>query len=206
MSKRKKPLLIVRVICLVLLIVLLPFFALCAIIKSIAKLIKYNKYKKNKYTAEDFLKQAEIEYVDVMEGYVFENFLKVMFFYLGYDAVVTKRSGDYGADLVLVKNKQKYVVQAKRYNKNVGSRAVQEVVVAKKHYGADYAMVITNSNFTKQAEEIASENGVALLDRAELRGLILEAKEEIEKNYNLSQEQSEVGLSENFDNKYKFKI
>lgn len=175
------------------------------LISSILSAVKYKRWKEKTYSAQDFLDSAEIEYVDIMEGYVFEQFLKTLFFYLGYDAVVTKKSGDYGADLVLKKDGRKIVVQAKRYGKNVGSKAVQEVVVAKNHYKADEAIVVTNSFFTKQAEEIADENDVSLIDRNELTALIKEAKDRIEEDYNLSAEETN-NLRENFGSQFKFKI
>ena len=44
-------------------------------------------------------------------------------------AKVLPPSGDYGADLVLDNKKGRTVVQAKRYSKPVGVKAVQEVGV-----------------------------------------------------------------------------
>ncbi len=203
---RKKQPVIKRIFFILLFIILLPILIISGIFKLIFKTIKYKKWKKNKYTAIDFLKQADIEYVDVMQGYEFENFLRVMFFYLGYDALVTKRSGDYGADLVLKKDGAVTVVQAKRYNGSVGVKAVQEVVTAKTHYGATESMVITNSRFTKEAEHLASENNVIMLDRLELAGLIAEAKEKIEENYNLGKRAEQSENLRNFDSQFKFRI
>ena len=205
MSQKKRKPLIVKMLFVLLLIILLPLLIIESIISNIIKHVKYKRWQKHKYSVQDFLDSAELEFIDVMEGYVFEQFLKTLFFYLGYDAIVTKRSGDYGADLVLKKDGKKFVVQAKRYSKNVGSKAVQEIVVAKNHYGAHEAIVVTNSFFTKQAEEIADENGVILIDRNELNSLIKEAKYNIETNYDIKEEETS-DLNENFDNKYKFRI
>ena len=213
MSKKKKPIL-VRLFFVLLLIVLLPIFLLYWIIRAIFKCIKIRKWKKNKYTINDFLANCSIEKIDIMEGYEFEQFLKTLFFYLGYNVETTARTGDYGADLVMTKDKIKTVVQAKRYTKNVGSKSVQEVVVAKTHYNADETMVVTNSTFTKQAEEIASENGVILIDRNSLCSLINEAKEQINKTYssftaeNMSDEnmEDEDCSTENFDSNLKYRI
>jgi len=60
------------------------------------------------------------------------------------------------------------VVQAKRYSKAVGLKAVQEVTSAKPHYKADEAWVITNSSFTKAAEKLATSNNVRLIGREQL--------------------------------------
>ena len=76
---------------------------------------------------------------------------------------------DYGADLVLRKWGKKIVVQAKRYERNVGIAAVQEVVGSIAYYKADRAMVVTNSNFTKSARDLAKRNEVELWGRKEMQ-------------------------------------
>ncbi len=73
---------------------------------------------------------------------------------------VTRAAGDFGADLILKKVDKKIVVQAKRYSKNVGISAVQEVVGSKAHYNADEAWVVTNSGFTEAAIDLARSNDV----------------------------------------------
>ncbi|WP_084040865.1 restriction endonuclease [Gracilibacillus boraciitolerans] len=60
------------------------------------------------------------------------------------------------------------VVQAKRYKKNVGVRAVQEIVSAQKYYKADECWVITNSLFINQVIKLAGSNHLRLIDRSEL--------------------------------------
>lgn len=80
-------------------------------------------------------------------------------------ATVTPASGDYGADIVAVDRKgRKVVFQCKRYNGKVSNTAVQEAVAAKAHYKADRAGVITNSQLTKKAKELAWENAVELME------------------------------------------
>ena len=49
-------------------------------------------------------------------------------------------TGDFGADL-----DNYIVVQAKRYSKKVGVKAVQEVVAAKAHYGCREGIVVTSN-------------------------------------------------------------
>lgn len=121
--------------------------------------------------------RSGIKEIDMMSGYEFEEYLKLLFNQLGYKALLTKKSGDYGADLVL-KGKNKIVVQAKRYKKknNVGISAVREVYGAKAYYGADEAWVITNSYYTKQANELACKCNVKLLDRDSLQKFIVQVK------------------------------
>ncbi|WP_395965634.1 restriction endonuclease [Bacillus sp. Xin] len=117
--------------------------------------------------------KSGIQYIDKMDGYQFEVYLKALFRELGYRPEVTKRSCDYGVDVVL-KGKNRIVIQAKRYGvKNrVGIRAVQEVYAGKAYYKADEAWIVTNNAYTKQAEELAKACQVKLIDRFELQKLI----------------------------------
>ncbi|KXY86244.1 restriction endonuclease [Bacillus sp. FSL W7-1294] len=117
--------------------------------------------------------KSGIHYIDKMDGFQFEVYLKALFRELGYRPEVTKRSCDYGVDVIL-KGKNRIVIQAKRYGiKNrVGIRAVQEVYAGKAYYKADGAWIVTNSVFTKQAEELAKACQVKLIDRLGLQNLI----------------------------------
>ncbi len=52
---------------------------------------------------------------------------------------------------------------------NVGIAAVQEVVGSIAYYKADRAMVVTNSNFTKSARDLAKRNEVELWEEKKCR-------------------------------------
>ena len=107
--------------------------------------------------------------IDKLSGRAFERYLTIQFRHLGYRVKLTSYSHDYGADLVLRKWGKKTVVQAKRYERNVGIAAVQEVVGSIAYYKADNAMVVTNSNFTKSARNLAHRNEVELWGRKEIQ-------------------------------------
>ena len=106
--------------------------------------------------------------VDKLSGRKFEQYLAAQFRHLGYRVKETGGSHDYGADLLLKKRRETIVVQAKRYEKNVGLSAVQEAAGAVACYGADRAMVVTNSRFTKSARTLARQNDVELWGREEI--------------------------------------
>lgn len=80
-------------ICLLILIIVWP-------------LDSYMKYKNKKaYKIYlDQLRQSNINQIDQMNGRQFEEYLSSLYQSLGYQAEVTKGSGDFGADLIL-KNK-----------------------------------------------------------------------------------------------------
>ena len=110
--------------------------------------------------------------IDSLSGVEFENFLRDVFEKQGYKVETTKASHDYGADLLLSKNGKLSIVQAKCYAKTVGIKAIQEIVGAKQHYGATEAFVATNNFFSKDAEILALENDVKLIDRAVLEKFV----------------------------------
>ena len=144
------------------------------------------------------------------DGFAFESFLKLYLEKIGLDEVlVTKRSDDGGIDLTAVRkgigefnqaDTDKYYVQAKRYNKTVGIRSVQEILGAKKHYNADQCVVVTNNYFTFEAETLAKENGVRLIDRKEL----IELYKEVQSKLKISNQDSDLVAKENLDITEKF--
>lgn len=109
-----------------------------------------------------------IEATRHMSGPEFERVLAEFFGEVGYAAEVTGRAGDQGMDLMLRKNGRKVAVQAKRYAKPVGNRAVQEVISARQFHGTDDAWVVTTSSFTSSAADLASKGNVRLVDGVEL--------------------------------------
>ncbi|MEH7503829.1 restriction endonuclease [Neobacillus drentensis] len=118
------------------------------------------------------LNQAGIRDIDQMDGIEFEQYLEVLFKKLGIRARRTQASSDFGADLIL-EGKERIVVQAKRYQKKVSIRAVQEINSARDYYRAHEAWVITNNFFTKPAIKLAESTNVKLIDRYGLVDLIL---------------------------------
>ncbi|MGG6309804.1 restriction endonuclease [Paenibacillus macerans] len=119
------------------------------------------------------LKRSGIADIDKMEGVQFERYLGYLFQAQGYNVKVTKAAGDYGADLILQKDRKRIIVQAKRYSKNVGIKAVQEAQAAIAYYSASQAWVVTNSDYTAAAYDLAKSNGVRLINRDSLIEMIL---------------------------------
>ncbi len=129
---------------------------------AITAIILYKRYKDN------IRLSSGIDIIDNMSGTEFEKFLQVHFKKQGYKAQLTPASNDYGADLIIEKDGIKTVVQAKRWSKNVGIEAVQQVIGAINHYGASCGMVIVNRDFTQQAINLAHSNNIELWDRKKL--------------------------------------
>lgn len=113
-----------------------------------------------------------IDDIDQMDGYSFEEFLVHLYVEMGYRVEHTKLSGDQGADLIISKNGESYVVQAKKHSKKINNKAVQEVTAAIKYYHADGGIVVTNSEFTDSAILLAYPNDISLIGREKLIRLL----------------------------------
>lgn len=114
------------------------------------------------------LARSGIAKIDVMDGRTFEQRLAVLFRCLGYSVEETRYRGDFGADLVVAKDGVRTVVQAKRWTKNVGIKAVQEAHAAAAMYRCTRSMVVTNRYYSRAARELARANKVVLWDRDDL--------------------------------------
>jgi len=113
-----------------------------------------------------------------LSGYGFEEYLQKLFKYMGYKVIRTPITGDQGADLIISKDNEKTVVQAKKHTHKISNTAVQEIVASKKYYKADKAMIVTNSSFTKGAIELALVNNVVLWDGSKLHSEVKNIEKE----------------------------
>ena len=113
----------------------------------------------------DGILTSRIEDVDKMDGISFEKFLAALYGTFGYDVSLTRVTGDYGVDLILTKEEEKIIAQAKCYKNKVSLSAVQEIAAAKQFYKCTNAWVVTNNYFTAPAVSLAESNDVILIDR-----------------------------------------
>lgn len=118
------------------------------------------------------LVRSGIAEVDEMAGDEFEARLASLYADLGYTVTRTGSRGDFGADLLLDRDGDRTVVQAKRYRGAVGIEAVQQVIGATRYYGGARPLVVTNSTFTSAAAELARAHDAELVERTELVRLL----------------------------------
>jgi hypothetical protein len=106
--------------------------------------------------------------VDAMTGRQFEVFLEHFFANKGYRVGRIGGRGAFGGDLLLKGAHGRTIVQARRWNGLVGRDAVQQAVAAMAHYGAARALVVTSSDYSRDAVTAANSTGVILWNRAAL--------------------------------------
>ncbi len=107
--------------------------------------------------------------IDQLEGHVFEQYVSQILRDQGYSTRVTQASGDYGIDVIAEKSGIKTAIQVKRYTGLVGIQAVQEAVGGAQYYNCQNSMVVTNSYFTHQAQNLAKANKCILINRDSLK-------------------------------------
>lgn len=136
----------------------------------------YIQQKEERVTRESIEHWMDQQKYSDLSGSGFENLLYRLFEAMGYTVQRTGKTGDQGGDLVANKNGQvRMLIQAKRYNGSpVGNSAVQEAVAAQKYYDCNGAMVVTSSDFTKEAIELAKANSVMLVGKERLSELLLQ--------------------------------
>lgn len=109
-------------------------------------------------------------------GIEFEKKCKDKLISLKFENVEMTKHTDYGADLVAYEDKIKYIFQCKLVKQTQGIKAVQEILGAKSFYKAHKTVVISQSGFTRQAQELAQANLCYLISGNDF--FLLESKKE----------------------------
>lgn len=109
------------------------------------------------------MEQDEILKMPPVDGLEFEHWVSQRLNERNWESYVTRGSGDQGIDVVATKYGMSIGIQCKRYSGSVGNKAIQEAFSGAKHMGLNKAAVLSNSDFTKSAKELAASTGVLLL-------------------------------------------
>jgi restriction system protein len=127
------------------------------------------KLKKREYQEfEAILRSLELDDVDTMDDFYFKHCVCRLLRDRGYDAEVTKASGDFVVDILANREGQSIAVQTIRQSKNVSRRALSDACAGMASYGCTATMVVTNAYFSKGAYELAESVGCELIDRETL--------------------------------------
>jgi hypothetical protein len=107
----------------------------------------------------------------------FEKLVATLFKANGHQAQVLGGSSDHGVDIVVLSaDKEKWIVQCKRYSGSVGEPIVRDLYGAMGHEGAQRAYLVTTGSFTTQAQEWAVGKPIVLYDGPALVKLIKSTK------------------------------
>ena len=111
--------------------------------------------------------RAEMVDVDLMSDREFDERLQAAFRRAGYAVYPVTESG-VGADLVLDQPGARTVLRVRRWDNMVGPSAVEEVLNSRSRYGAQNAMVVATSSFSRDALALAASQSVETWGRSEL--------------------------------------
>ena len=83
-----------------------------------------------------------------LDGWEFEEEVAKVFRLNGYEAKVTKKTGDGGIDILMYKDKDKIIVQCKHYSDPIGVSVVRELNGVKDDFKADKLIIVASSGAT----------------------------------------------------------
>jgi restriction system protein len=112
-----------------------------------------------------------------MDPYAFEAFVGDVWEHLGWNTRVVGKPGDRGIDVIATNGDDKQLIQAKRYgpNTSVGSPEVQQYASLRlQEESVDQVTIVTTGEFSRQAEDLAPDLDVILVDGEELLGILTE--------------------------------
>jgi len=123
-----------------------------------------------------------------MDPYDFEEFIADVWVHLGWNTRTVGKPGDRGIDVIAKQGDEKQLIQAKRYGPNttVGSPEIQQYASLRiQEDGVDKVTIVTTGEFTRQAEDLAPELDVLLIDGEDLLGILdeIEAFEVFAKHF-----------------------
>ena len=160
-------------------IIFILFGALITLISSTYIVVVYLIKKKKEKTLNEALLSTGINQIDSLSPFEFEDWVTRFLNINGFKAITTKRSGDFGADVIAYKDNKKLVVSCKKYVGNLGIKCVQEIIGAMDYYHATEGWVVsTSSHFSKQAYDLAKSRGVKLYTKEKLALMLNELQKE----------------------------
>ena len=176
--------LIIGAICFPVLIIYLIFKTLEEVV-NLFNIFSVGKVKQNFNIRFSENIQTQLNQIDSLDGWGFENYIACLLKNTGYKNVnVTSGSGDFGADIIAERNGVKIAFQCKRFSDKVGPKVVGEVLRGMNRYKCTKGIIVTNNYFTDQAIKEASISNIELWDRDKIINIL---KNEEKENVNINQ-------------------
>jgi restriction system protein len=126
------------------------------------------KKVENSRTKDDLRKLSPKEFEDMVVEY---------YLTIGNEAKRTGSIGDHGVDVVVnAANGEKWVIQCKRWQGNVGEPIIRDFYGVIQHEKADKGIIITTGYFSNQAKEWVRGKPIELIEGNEFINLIKHAR------------------------------
>ena len=130
------------------------------------------KLERKRIVKEREEKRRNYDYWSNLDPYEFEKEVAVLFEMHGFQANVTKGSGDGGIDVLLRRNKKRYIVQCKRYATTVGPAAVRDLYGTMVSGKFDGGFLVCPSGFSQKAFEFASNKRIQFIGLKRIMELV----------------------------------
>ena len=139
----------------------LSFFLIALLIAFIVYCIYwsglFNKSPYQQFSRYEITKNktswAQQEWWWSLDGWQFEQEVAKIFISKGYNATVTRATGDGGVDIILEKDGFRSIVQCKHHNNPVGPNDARALWGCKDDFQADEVILIASSGITKGAAD-----------------------------------------------------
>jgi len=139
----------------------------------------FELFDNNWVPIEDLQKLREIKIglaknFENISPFDFEYFVAMLLREMGYTTEVTKKTGDYGIDIIAKKGKQIVAVQCKRHNEKnlIGNVLIQQLLGSMHFINASHCIFITTSHFTKNAITQSQNSPIELWDKDTFHNLV----------------------------------
>lgn len=148
---------------------------------------KYENIMTNFKIQSDKLKEKEVrrrsfdkkvEQLMELSPRDFEIYVADLFMALGYEKVeLTPATNDKGVDVLIEHQGQRIAIQCKKYKGLIGSPMIQTFIGAMRHAESQKGFFVTTSVFSIEAEKMAAQHPIELIDGTRLAELIQKALE-----------------------------
>lgn len=112
----------------------------------------YKQFSKTQIT-QNTVHWSEQQWWWTLDGWRFEEEVAKIFILQGYNAEVTKGSGDGGVDIILTKENYKAIVQCKHYHNPVPPEPLRALWGVKNDFYADEVILVASSGITQAGAE-----------------------------------------------------
>ncbi len=95
----------------------------------------------------------------------FEKHIAYLFENMGYNTILTKKSYDFGVDVIAYNSKEKIAIQVKMYEKRlVNYKDIMYLYAGKEYYDCNKALLITTGTCDSLANKVAEKLSVEIQD------------------------------------------
>lgn len=115
--------------------------------------------------------------IDLLDPFLFEAFIALMYKNKGFKVSLTQKSNDKGVDVLALSEHQNLLIQAKHSRKSIGGNGLGEILKAVKYYENIHQkifepVIATNQELNSNALEMAKVNKIDVISRTDIKNYL----------------------------------